>query len=172
MEKLKITKLQASKKQLETAIQLYFNYNDPISTHTLACAAYEILSDINKTQNGSPMLLDGYLIKDEYKQKYRKMIKDPQNFFKHADKDPDAILDFNPDVSTFFIYEGISKYQEISGQVSALFRIFRGWYCAQNAEQFCFPENQKKIIQNLHDKYGNDRSTYFRDMLEISHELK
>ena len=171
MEILKITKLQASKRQLETAIQLYFKHIDPISIHTLACAAYEILSDVNKARNGSPMLMDGCLIKDEYKKKYRKMIREPQNFLKHADKDPDRTLDFNPDVSTFFIYEGISKYQEITGEVSSLFRIFRGWYCAQNVEQFYFPENQKKIIQNMRDKYGNDRSLYFIDMLEVSHEL-
>lgn len=48
------------------------------------------------------------------------MIRDPQNFYKHADKDPKGIIDFNPDISPFVIYEGISKYQEITGEISAL----------------------------------------------------
>jgi len=40
--KLKISKLDAAKRQLETAIRLYFNEADPVSVHTLAGAAHTI----------------------------------------------------------------------------------------------------------------------------------
>lgn len=70
--KLKISKLDAAKRQLETAIRLYFNEADPISIHTLAGAAHTILSDINKKYGGRPMLDSDYLIKDEYKKEFRK----------------------------------------------------------------------------------------------------
>ena len=38
-----ISKLDAAKRQLEMAIKLYFNDDDPISIHTLASASEEIL---------------------------------------------------------------------------------------------------------------------------------
>ena len=174
MNKIKISKLDAAKRQVETAIRLYFNYGDPIPIHTLACASHEILSDLNKKRkySGAPMIMDDFLIKDEYKKEYKRMIREPQNFFKHADWNPEGILDFNPDVSAFFIYDAISKYQELTGEIVPSFRIFRGWYCAQHIDQFYFPEDQKELIKNTMNKYGNDRLAYFSDMLEVSSELQ
>jgi len=171
MKKIKLSKLDAAKRQLETAIRLYFNYGDPISIHTLACAAHEILSGLNKKYSGAPMLMGDFLIKDEYKKDYNRMIREPQNFFKHADWNPEGILDFNPDASPFFLYDAISKYQELTGEIVPYFRIFKGWYWALHIDQFYFPEDQKQSIQNMMNKYGNDRLTYFSDMVKISSEL-
>lgn len=172
MKKLKISKLDAAKRQLESAIRLYFNYGDAISIHTLARAAYEILLDLNKKHSGSPMLMDDFLIKDEYKKKYRRMIREPQNFFKHADWNPEGVLDFNPDVTPFFIYDAISKYQGLTGEVVPYFRIFRGWFCSQHIDLFHFPQDQKRFIQMTMNKYGNDRLAYFSDMVEVSSKLQ
>ena len=52
-KKIKISKLDAAKRHLETAIRLYFNYGDPIAIHTLACAAHGILSDLNEEHKGN-----------------------------------------------------------------------------------------------------------------------
>jgi hypothetical protein len=51
-------KLEVARRQLETAIQMYFNCGDPVSTHTLATAALEVLIGLNKARKGSPMLSD------------------------------------------------------------------------------------------------------------------
>jgi hypothetical protein len=171
MKKVKISKLDAVKRQLETAIQLYFNYGDAVSIHTLACAAYEILLDLNKKHGGIPMLMDGFLIRDEKKREFKKIIREPQNFFKHADWNPEGVIDFNPEVSPFFIYDAISKYQEMTGEVTAYFRIFRGWYCAMHIDQFYFDKKQKELMQNTMKKYGDDRMAYYKDMLDVSSDL-
>lgn len=39
----KISKIEAVKRQVNTAIQLYFHQMDPVAIHTLTCAAHEIL---------------------------------------------------------------------------------------------------------------------------------
>ena len=62
---------------------------------------------------GSPMGASDYIIKDEYKKRFRKMIRRPQNFFKHANRDPEDSLDFNPDVTPFFIIDAVQKYQKL-----------------------------------------------------------
>ena len=51
-QKLRLTKLDAARRQLETAVRLYFHEGDPVSTHTLAAAAYNVLRALNKRQGG------------------------------------------------------------------------------------------------------------------------
>ena len=100
-----------------------------------------------------------------------KMIREPQNFFKHANKDSENTMDFNPDVSRFVIFDAISKYQEITEEIVPFFIIFRGWFCAQHIDNFYFSNEKKEFISNI-SKYGNDRSAYFSDMLKVSGYLK
>ncbi len=45
---LEISKLDAAKRQLDTAIRLYFCDGDPVSIHTLAAASYNILRDVTE----------------------------------------------------------------------------------------------------------------------------
>jgi hypothetical protein len=58
LKKLSITKLDAARRQLETAITLWFHDADPVSVHTLAMAAHGILRALNKKRGGPPMLGD------------------------------------------------------------------------------------------------------------------
>ena len=51
---MEVTEIDAARRQLETAVVLYFREEDPVSIHTLACAAYEILLSLNRASNGAP----------------------------------------------------------------------------------------------------------------------
>ena len=166
-EKLKLSKLDVAKRQLETAIRLYFN-DDPVSIHTLTCAAHEILSDLNKEYNGNPMILSDYVISDKYKTEWNKKIREPQNFFKHADKDGGKNIDFIPEVTQYFIFDAISKYQEMTGEIIYYFAIFRGWFAAHNIEAFNYSEKGKQLITEIVKKYEDNRKLYFSDMLYVS----
>jgi hypothetical protein len=163
MKKIEISKLDAAKRQLKTAINLYFSYGDPVSIHTLASAAREILYDLNKKHSGTSMLLDDHLMRDEMKKKYNKILRDPQNFFKHADRNPEGILNLNPDISPIFIYDAILKYQELTHETVPYFIIFRGWYWAHHPDHFFLTEEQKDTAQNVITRYGDDRLSYFSD---------
>ena len=52
---LTVTKLDAAKRQLETAIRLWFHDAHPVSIDTLAAAALQVLVDINTKRGGEPM---------------------------------------------------------------------------------------------------------------------
>lgn len=54
---LKISKLDAAKRQLETVIRMYFNSGDPVSIHTLAAAGYNLIRDINSNRGGTSMIV-------------------------------------------------------------------------------------------------------------------
>ena len=80
-----ISKLDAARRQLESAIFLYFNEADPVSIHTLTAAAYNILKDLSAKRIGSAMFVKGLIlnfIKEEYRDEMHKKIYEAENFFK------------------------------------------------------------------------------------------
>jgi hypothetical protein len=65
-----VTKLEAARRQLRTAIELWFHSGEPVSIHTLAAAAYQVVHDLNRRKKGPPLLLDNDMIKVEYRREY------------------------------------------------------------------------------------------------------
>jgi hypothetical protein len=111
----KIDKLDAACRQLNTAIYLWSNHGDAVSIHTLACSAYQIVHDINLKKGGRDLLYDSLIFKDEHRQEVINRLKQAYNFFKHADKDPSAIVKFDPIISeAFMIFTSLGL--EILGQ--------------------------------------------------------
>lgn len=102
---LKIGKVAAAQRQLRTAITLWFTDGDPVSIHALAFAAYEVVHAVSKKRNKHrrDLLFDSDFIKDEYRSEWSILLKKEAYFFKHADRDPDAEIEFNPDVSWGFL---------------------------------------------------------------------
>jgi hypothetical protein len=47
-----ITKLDAARRQLRTAVTLFFQHGDEVAVHTLTAAAHQILIDLLKPQGG------------------------------------------------------------------------------------------------------------------------
>jgi hypothetical protein len=100
-----LTKLEAASRQLRTAITLWFDEGDPVSIHALAFAAYEIFHTVSAHRNPyrRDLLFDSDWIKDEYRSDWNKHIRREANFFKHGDRDPEGSIDFNSDLSEWFI---------------------------------------------------------------------
>jgi len=103
--KITVTKLDAARRQLRTAIRLWFEGGDPVSIHTLAFAAYEIAHVVSKKRDHfrRDLIFDSFKIKDEYRGDWNKHIKKHATFFKHADKDWDNSIEFSPTLSLLFI---------------------------------------------------------------------
>jgi hypothetical protein len=85
MKREVITKLDAARRQLEVAIQLYFDNGDVVSTHTLAGAAREVFEKYCKINNRSRLFDD---IQKRYPDVPEKelwnVLNDARNFFKHV----------------------------------------------------------------------------------------
>jgi hypothetical protein len=99
-----VSKLDAARRQLSTAINLWFGSDDPVSIHTLAYAAYEIIHAVSKKRNPGrrDLLFDSLVIKHEYRRDFNVLMKEPANFFKHAKDDVDATIEFKPIITELF----------------------------------------------------------------------
>lgn len=146
-QSLTISKLDAAKRQLETVIRMYFYSGDPVSIHTLTAAGYNVIRDINEKRGGKPMFVKDELseqVKPEHRKQLQEKMNGAENFFKHADRDHDATLDFNPDATEFFIMDACNKYSEITGELPPLFSIYRGWMMISHQDIFILSEDDQK----------------------------
>jgi hypothetical protein len=174
-KKITVSKLDAARRQLETAIQLYFVNGDPVSIHTLTAASYNILRDLNKKRGGSPLIIKELFLvmtKEEHRKEIRDLMNEAENFFKHADRDNESTLDFNPRVSEALIQEACSVYCEISGEYPPLFKLFQGWYMTNNQDLFLLTDENKKLIEELQPIAARlGRAGYFKNLLPVVMKL-
>jgi hypothetical protein len=82
---MNITKLDAAKSQLATAIWLYFEDCDPVSVHTLVMAAAEIIDRLCESK-GTPTWRCSFstMIIPEWRKEFVRRFYKARNFFKHA----------------------------------------------------------------------------------------
>jgi hypothetical protein len=168
---LKISKLDAAKRQLETVVRLYFSNGDPVSIHTLTAAAYNVIRDLNAKRGGKPLFMKEeslHRIKEGHQQEFRRILNQAENFFKHADRDHEETLDFNPDQSEFLILEACSVYHRMSGEFPPLFKLYQTWFVANHPNMFNFTEEQQRAISMGRKEVINlGREGYFNVVLPI-----
>jgi hypothetical protein len=133
----RVTKLDAARRQLRTAVRLFLQDGDTVSIHTLTGAAQEILRTLVARQAGAEpasFIHDSDWIKPEYVKEYRDLINAPRNFLKHANRDPDAVLEFYPDETMYWLLDCAQLYQRLTGRVLRDIWVFFLW-CAVERPQ-------------------------------------
>lgn len=140
--RIKISKLVAAKRQLETAIKLYFYDADIISIYALAAAAHQILNDIGKSK-GTASLFNDENIRPEKKKEWHALVAKPQNFFKHADKDPNGYLDFAPEGTELMLITACTAYRQLTQENPVWLMAFNAWLAIQKPDVFIWTEENK-----------------------------
>ncbi len=125
-ESFKISKLDAAERQLKEAIRLVVENRDPISTHTLACAAHQILYDLAQKNGIASNIKD--IVPNRKKRDWFNILNTPYNFFRHANKDSDKKITFNPTISHFFILDATYLYQNLNNKLFYEGALFRIWF--------------------------------------------
>ena len=127
---IKVSKLDAARRQLDGAIQLWFSEGDPVAIHTLVCAAHQIIEDRNKKREDTSLHVEEIArktVKPEYLEGVISQIRKPMTFFKHANRDPYDVLDFNPDFSVMLMILAINGLKLLGEQISDFQRVFFFW---------------------------------------------
>lgn len=169
---LRIGKLDAARRQLETAAKLWFQDADPVSVHTLTAAAYKILVDVSKHRGNSPMLgtidgLKGRIVPGKEKE-FCDIFAKAQNFFKHADRDPEDVTEFRPGANQFMLWEACERHKELAGEKLPILEAMSWWFTLTHLDYFQFPEAQQIAIEGIRSSLiGEGKLAFFCDFLKM-----
>lgn len=171
-KRFKVSKLDAAKRQLECAISLYFNEKDPVSIHTLTCAAYNVL----RTLNGSRVWMTQDNLHEHIvpgKEKLaRELFRKPENFFKHADRDPEEILDFNPDGSEIPLFEACQVYRALTGESPEKMIAYNVWFKTKYQRIFIYTPEERANADRARDFLSSvSRRSYYELMLQALNRI-
>jgi hypothetical protein len=146
---LRISKLDAARRQLRTAITLWFTDGDPVAVHALAFAAYEIFHYVSKHRDPyrRDLIFDTDHIKEEYLGDWNKLIRKNANFFKHADRDPNDIAELDTSMNEWFISYAIAGRQLCGESQSQEESDFQWWFHVNRSEYLT--DKGRKMIANL-----------------------
>lgn len=149
-QKLIIGKLDAARRQLNTAIREWFCGGDPVVIHTLACAAYEIIHalSLQRNPNRRDLLFDNDNIKSEYQKDWRDILRKPANFFKHADRDGDSVIEFSPQQSHGFILFSILGVQLCGERINTIESAWLMWLQIKNPK-YLTEKGRKYFADNI-----------------------
>jgi hypothetical protein len=169
---IELSKLEVAKRQLVTAVSLYFSNADEVSTHTLAAASYNVLRDLSVKKNLGPMIVKDLLIqyaKPEAKELVKKAFNQAENFFKHADKDPDKTLEFLPIKTEYLIFDAETRYQIIAGEVLPVLLTYRAWFILNHKNVFNFPDEELKVIDGWPSELASrGRLEFFKETFSLA----
>jgi hypothetical protein len=142
---IRVSKLDAARRQLQTAITMWFREDDPVATHTLACAAYEVLHAVSKARdpNRPDLLFDSAHVPQEDRKELNDFLRAAANFFKHGDRDPHAVLEFSPGLTLAFLYYGIHGFLLCGEPLPKEFNIFIRWLQISHPEMLPEESQQK-----------------------------
>ena len=125
-----ISKLDVAEREIIAAVQLLFDGGDPIPIYALANAAREITSTLCE-KRGRLSMVD-WIQEDQphmsRKAIYREASKHAA-FFKHADKDPDAVLDdFDPTEADAVLFMACADFRSLCGGLPVEGDAFDLWF--------------------------------------------
>jgi hypothetical protein len=133
-----INKLEGARRQIETAIELFFDNKDSLSVHTLAWSAFKVLFDLypHKRQDDFAARIDAMMGNEGWK-----AMSGVANFLKHANKDPDALLEPHHPVQGMAII-GLATllYRRLADEFTLKMMAFDYWTDELGYEELGLPE--------------------------------
>jgi|SRR5271166_5511949 len=180
-----ITKTDAAERQLNTAIRLFFENRDTLSSYTLAAASREVTDGVIKSRRsevyqrelarvGDPLKVRlsyreemEILTKDEFYKNFLMLDHKWQNFLKHADKDPDAEIEpFTTKQLALVILTAMMNYLRLTEHWTTEMVTFLGWIAVAEPQLVkSTPEDaMTKAIAEMRSNISGD--PYDRNTLE------
>lgn len=146
MAAIRVNKIEAARRQIETAIKLLFDNCDPVSVHTLAAAGGRILRDICNQKKTPLDQAFKAMIRPGKEKEFLAAVNMPANFFKHADKDADAILEnVDEEINELVLFWACGHYSDLGYSLTPPMATLWTWFAALHPE-FLLDGPMKEII--------------------------
>jgi hypothetical protein len=132
-----LTKVDVARRQLATAIRLFFDGGDSVSVLSLAANAWEVIDFLCIRAGVASMSAQARTYVAPGKDLKKDYINSPfRNFFKHADRDPDGVLqNFDDAVVDGILFLAVEDYIRMRGKSPIELQVFQLWYLACHTEK-------------------------------------
>ncbi len=128
---LHLSKTEVVRREIETAIAMFFTGGEPVAIHLIAQSANDILTKLGGKSFYSD--ISSY-IKPEHQKWFTDIIRKPNNFFKHVLRDENEVLTFNPEATTFILWDCVEMYKKSTGEVTGKMTAYLLYFWANNPQ--------------------------------------
>lgn len=106
-------------------------------------------------------------VKPEFRKEAVNKIREAENFFKHADRDPDHAYPFDPVSSEYMLFEATEAFIALTGERNAAILTYRAWWLSRNSNYVdaAFPEIKEALSANLYKE--NQKLQFYLDTLPM-----
>lgn len=149
---------------------MWFEEYDSLVIYLIASSAQSIISSLVKKKKAvwEGELVESF-IKKEDKKKWKRIISKPQNFAKHADKDPDGVLSFIDDTVEFLLFTTVVEFNSLTeGESTNLQKMYYLVFLSINPE-FISNMEHSEIIKTLICPYGMTKESFMDDRRKVFH---
>ncbi|MGD0060046.1 MAG: hypothetical protein ABSD58_11580 [Verrucomicrobiia bacterium] len=160
---IKVTRIEACKRQLETAIWLYFTGGDPVSIHTLAASAVEAVRAAAAAKGVMNLRnMTDLVVKPAYRKKVHKKIKEAEGFFKHGGTNEKEQHVFDRGQTDHVLLDGCLTYEGLSGPQTPLMKTFTWWFIMNNPDIYNTPPEDDEWFKTLVARPLPTKDKYFQ----------
>lgn len=133
----RLSKIDVARRQLETAIRLFFARSDPVSVFTLGANAWEVIDALCTRRGIESISKESREHVPAEKDLKRDYVNSPfRNFFKHANRDPDEYLeDFDEWRCDGVLFLAVEDYIRLMQKSPVEFQVFQLWYLSVYVEK-------------------------------------
>jgi hypothetical protein len=171
MAKMTVSKFDAIRAQLDAAIEMYFLSENAIATHTLAAAAYNALRDIAKRQGvPHPFIKTDYIdsLPESRRAAVIKTLNEPENFFKHADRDPHATISFDSELTELLLIDAVAYFRETDEPKPRYYDVFKVWV-GEVKKETVHDEGLRFLVETVRDGLkAKGKAEFWKFMLQVT----
>lgn len=133
----RLTKLEVARRQLATAIDLFFADRDAVSVYSLAANSWEVIDVLCRNAGIESFSIQARENVSAGKDLKLDYVNFPyRNFFKHAKSDSETTLPPLPDSQVEgVLFLAVEDYIRLNGRSPVQFQVFQLWYLAKHPEK-------------------------------------
>lgn len=161
----RLTKIDVAEAHLISAVRLCFDDGPAPSIYLLAASAREILTTIGERLGKRTMLAgisagEEIPIKDLYRAAH-----EFTNFFKHADRDPDAVLDnFSHEDAEALLFIACADFGRVTGGKAVDLQVYEAWWFALSFQRVSdAPLSTQAMIRRCRKLFPSGLATATRE---------
>jgi hypothetical protein len=161
-----LTKTTVARRQLATAVELFFAGRDVVSIYSLAANAWEVIDALCIKAGVESMSIQARGYVPAGKDLKRSYINSPyRNFFKHADNDPDQTLEplSNSHVEAL-LFLAVEDYIRLNRRSPVQLQVFQLWYLAKHPKKLQ-PAVASELIEGITQAFPGLASLSFQNQL-------